>query len=75
MISQLGVIGPKSQDLVIPFCLGEGEYLPDFHLIALDIISELVFMRDKPVHINNLTVKYIMELSNMKHLKCYMTSF
>ena len=24
MSPQLGVLGPKSQDLVIPFCLGEG---------------------------------------------------
>ena len=32
-------------------------------------------MRYQTVHINNFTGKYIMELSNMKHLQCYMTSF
>ena len=43
---QLGVLGTKSQDLVIPFRLGEEEPLPDFHIKALSIRSELVFMRD-----------------------------
>ena len=72
---RLGVLGPKDQDLVIPFHLGEGEHLSDFHLRALAIRSELVLIRDQTVHIKNLTGKYIMELSNMKHLQQYMTSF
>ena len=46
MIPQLGGLGPKAQDLVIPFHLGEGEPLTYFHLIALVIGSELVLMRD-----------------------------
>ena len=75
IIPQLGGLGPKSQDLVIPFRLGEGEPLPYFHLRALAIRSELVLMRYKTGHINNLTWKYIMEISNLKHLQCYMTSF
>ena len=33
VITKLGGIGPKAQDLVIPFKLGEGEPLPDFYLI------------------------------------------
>ena len=74
MFPQLVVFLPKAQDLVIPFRLGEGENLPYFHLRALVIISELVLMRYQTVHINNFTGKYIMELSNMKHLQCYMTS-
>ena len=32
-------------------------------------------MRDKIGHINNLTGKYIMELSKLKHIQCYMTYF
>ena len=75
MSPQLGVLGPKAQDLVIPFRLGEGEPLPYFHIRDHAIISELVFMRYQTVHINNFTGKYIIELENMKHFQCYMTSF
>ena len=57
MIPQLGVLGPKSQDLVIPFRLGEGESLPDFHLRSLATISELVFMKYQTGQINNLPGK------------------
>ena len=59
---QLGVIGPKAQDLVIPFCLGAGKPIPNFHLRALAIRSELLLTRYQTVHIKNLTGKYIMEL-------------
>ena len=75
MIPKLGGLGPKAQDLVILFCLGEEKYPPDFHLRALEIRSELVLTRDQIVQINNLTGKYIMELSKMKHLQRYITSF
>ena len=75
MSPQLGGLGPKSQDLVIPFRLGEGEPLPYFHLRALAIRSELVLMRYKTGHINNLRGKYITELSNMKYVQLCMTSF
>ena len=75
MSPQLGGIAPKSQDNVIPLCLGEGESRPHFHLRSLSIICELVLMRDKTVHINNLTGEYIMEMSNLKHPQYYMTSF
>ena len=44
---QLGVIGPISQDLVIPFRLCEGEPLSDFHLRALSIRRKLLFIRDQ----------------------------
>ena len=69
MRPQLGGLGPKSQDLVIPFCLGEVEYLPDFNLRYLAIRIELVFMIYKTGQINNITWKYIVEMSNMKHIQ------
>ena len=47
MSLQLVGLGPKAQDLVIPFCLGEGETLPDYHLRALKIRSELELMIDQ----------------------------
>ena len=75
MIPQLGVLGPKSQELLIPSCLGEGESLTYFHLRALAIKIELILMRDEICHINNLTVKYIMEILKLKDLQRYMTSF
>ena len=75
MSPQLGVLLPKAQDLVIPLCLGGGEYLPSFQLRALKIRSEIVLMRYQIVQINNLTVKYIMELSKLKNIQFYMTSF
>ena len=57
MSPQLGVLGPKAQDLLIPFRIGEGEPLSDFHLIALAIINELVLMRDQTGQVKNLTGK------------------
>ena len=47
MSPQLGVLGPKSQDLLIPFRLGELEALSYFRFRDLAIRSELVLMRDK----------------------------
>ena len=41
MITQLWGRGPKAQDLVMPFFIGEGEPLTDFHLRALATRSEL----------------------------------
>ena len=32
-------------------------------------------LKDETEQINNLTDKYIMELSNFKHLQCYKTTF
>ena len=72
---QLGGLGPKYQDLVIPFCLRDGERLPDFHLGSLSIKSELVLMRYQTGQINKLTEKYIMELSKMKHIQGYINAF
>ena len=75
MSNQLGVIGPKYQDLVISFCLGERETIPQVHLIDLQIISEIFLLQDKTGQINNLTGKYIMEPSKFKHIQRYMTTF
>ena len=69
MIPQIGRLGPKSQDLVIPLRLGEGEPLSDFHLRYIAIRSELVLMRDQTGYIKNLTGKYIMLMSKMKHIQ------
>ena len=57
MRPQLGGLGPKYQDVVILFCLGEGESLLYFHFRALSIISELVLARYQTGDINNLTGK------------------
>ena len=42
---QLVGLGHKAQDLVISFRLGEGETIPQFHLRALHIISELFLLQ------------------------------
>ena len=75
MHPQLRVIGPKSEDLVVSFCLGDGETLPQFHLRAPQGQSEKIMLKYETGQINNLTDKYIIELSKMKHLQCYMTTF
>ena len=75
MSSQLGGLGTKYQDLAIPLLLGELETLPYFHLRALTIRSELSLMIYQTGHINNLTGKYIMELSNIKHLQRHINYF
>ena len=62
MITQLGGLVPKSQDLVIPFHLGKIETLLYYYLRALKIIIELNLMQYQTGQINNLTGKYITEL-------------
>ena len=57
MSTQLGGLVPKSQDLVISFFLGEVETLPQFHLRALQIRTEIFLLQDKTGKINNLTGK------------------
>ena len=73
MSPQLGGLGPKAEELMIPFRLGKGEPISDFHLRYIAIIIELLLMRYKTVYINNLTGKNIMELSKLKLLQIYMT--
>ena len=75
MIPKLGGLGPKPQDLVILFLLGEEKPPPYFHLRALAIRSELLLTKNHTGHINKLIRKYIMELSNLKHILHYMTYF
>ena len=41
MSPQLILLGPKSQDLVISFHIGEGETLPQFHLKSIQVRSEI----------------------------------
>ena len=60
MSPRLGGLGPKSQDLVVPFRLGEGEPFSDFHLRDIAIRSELAQKRDQTGKINNLTGEYTM---------------
>ena len=73
--TKLGGLGTKSQDLVIYFCLGEGEKLPQLHLRALQEQNETFMLKDETEQINNLTGKCIMEISKSKHLQCYKTNF
>ena len=54
--TQLVLLGPKDQDLVIPFRLDEGETIPYFNLRALKIRSELGSMKDKTRQTNNSQV-------------------
>ena len=49
MVPKLLGLGPKSQDIVIPFYLGEGDSPTDFHLKALAIRIELVSERHQTV--------------------------
>ena len=75
MSNQLGVLGPKSQDLAISFCIGKGENILQSHLRALQIRSENFLLQDETVQINNLTSKYITEQSKLKFFQRYMTTF
>ena len=75
MITQLGGLGHKVQDLVISFRLGKVKTLPQLHLRALQTRSDFFLLQDDTVQINNLTGKYIMELSKLKYLQWYITTF
>ena len=72
---KLGGLVTKAQDLLISFRLGEEENIPQFHLKALRISSEILLVQDETGQINNLTGKYIMEMSKLKHLQRYVTNF
>ena len=63
IIIELGGLGPKSQDLVIYFCLGEGGTLPQFHLRYIQTRSEIFLLNDETGQIHNHKGKYIMEIS------------
>ena len=54
---QLGGIGPKPQDLVISFHLGEVENHTKFHIRDIQIRSENFLLQNQTVQINNLTGK------------------
>ena len=56
MIPQLGGLVPKSIDLVITFCLAEGENIPQFHLRALQIRSGIFLLQNKTGQIKILQV-------------------
>ena len=75
MSPQLGGLGPKYQDLVIYFLLGEIENIPQFHLRDIHTRSEIFLLQDKTGQINRPTGKYIMELSKLKHIQQYMNTF
>ena len=75
MTPQLVGLVPNAQEPVITFCIGEVEFLTYFHLRPLAIKNELISMKDKTCHIKNLTGKYIMELSKLKHIQRYMNLF
>ena len=60
--TKLVVLGPKAQYLMISFCLGEGETIPQYHLIFLQVRSEKFLLQDDTGQINNPTGKYITEL-------------
>ena len=75
MSPQLEGLGPKAHDLIISSHIAEGENLPQFHLIDLHTRSEIFLSQDKTGQINNLTGKYIMEMTKWKHLQRYMTPY
>ena len=75
IIPQIGGLGPKAKYLVISFFLNEGETLLKLNRIDLQIRSEIFLLKDETGHINNLTGKYIMKLSKLKHIQRYMTTF
>ena len=75
MSTEIGGIGPKSQDLVIYFHLVKVETLPQLHFRYLQSRSNLFLLNNETGQINNLTGKYIMKITKLKQLKCYMTKF
>ena len=57
MSTQLGGLGPKYQDIVISFSIGEGENTPQLNLRDLQIRSENFLFQDETGQINNLKGK------------------
>ena len=59
MSPQLVLLGTKAQDLLASFRLGEGETLSQFHIIDLQVRSEIFLFQYGTGQIKNLTGKYI----------------
>ena len=57
---QIRGIVPKAQDLVISFCLGEWELLPEFDIKAIQVRRVMYLLNDKTGQTNNLRGKHIM---------------
>ena len=57
MMTQIGLLGTKAQDLVIYFHLGEGENISQFQIRALQAQSENVLLKYETGQINNPTGK------------------
>ena len=68
-------LDPKLNNLWYPSAWVKENIYQIFTEEPFVIRSELVLMRYQTGQINNLTGKYIMELSKLKHLQRYMTSF
>ena len=75
MIPQLEGLVPKAQYLVMLCFLSEGETLPEFHFRVLTIRRESDLLKYQTGQRINLTEKYIMEMSKLKHTQRYMTPF
>ena len=75
MNTQLEGLGPRSQELFIYFRLVEIETLPQYHLRDFCIRSKHFLIKDKTGQIKNLTGKYIMKLSKLKHIQRYTTPY
>ena len=60
---------------MVYFRHGEVETIPQFQLKYLHTRSENFLLQDEIGQTNNLTGKYIMEMSKLEHLQCYMTNF
>ena len=75
MSPQPGGLGTKAQDIVIKFCLEKEENHLKLHLRALKSRRKIYLFNDEKVQTNNLTYKYITDLSKLKHLQCYMNKF
>ena len=47
MSPHIGVLGPKAQERVVSFRIGEGETLPQFHIRSLYLRSKTFLLLDE----------------------------
>ena len=72
---KLGVIGPKTSDIMTSLTLQSGETIPDLNIHTLCVIIKIILLKDETFQKNALTGTYICAISKLPALYRYMNNY
>ena len=72
---KLGVIGPKTSDIITSLTLQSGETIPDLNICTLHVCINIILIKDETLQKNSLTGTYICEISELLDLHRYMNKY